>query len=111
MKLTTKLATLENHKANVVLVCCWFTVTTILQEVQADIRKISSEIGSSQKYICWYINYRPDVITDCRFYLINYLAHPSSQMVCGDYLLEVKWPELKANHSQSRVEIEKLRPP
>lgn len=51
-----------SHKANVVLVCCWFTVTTIPQEVQTDICKISHENGSSHKNIFWHINYRSDVI-------------------------------------------------
>lgn len=39
----------RSHKANVVLVYCWFTVTTVLQEVQTDIRKIFPENGSSHK--------------------------------------------------------------
>ena len=39
----------RSHKASAVLVCCWFTVTTILQEVQTDICKISQENGSSHK--------------------------------------------------------------
>jgi hypothetical protein len=94
-----------------VLVCCCFTVTTVLQEAQMDICKISQENGSSHKNIFWYLNYRPDIITHCRFYLIHFLAHPPSQMVCGDYLPGLKRPDLKANHSQSKVEIEKLRPP
>ena len=59
----------------------------------------------------WYLNYRADVITDCRFYLIYFLAYSPSQMFCGVYLLVEKRPELKANHSRSKVEIENLRTP